>query len=110
MQFRTPPPDVRLVGSFARPFDHAIAAARTCYSARGIIDAGEVAGDALTDPAARADALRRRDGLARDLYHAGHHTVFQHAHYTFAIERVSRHAIWTFLHAHPFYNSEQVSQ
>jgi thymidylate synthase ThyX len=36
--------------------------------------------------------------------------VWQHAHFTFAIEQVSRQVIWSVLHAHPFYNSEQVSQ
>jgi len=46
----------------------------------------------------------------RDLYHAGHHSVFQHTHLTFAISKVSRHCVTSFLHAHPFYNSSQASQ
>jgi thymidylate synthase ThyX len=102
-------PDVRLINVFSRPLDNAIAAARTCYSARGIITPEEVAGEGLADPA-RADRLARRDALARDLYQAGHHTTFQHAHLQYALDRVSRQFIWSFLHAHPFYNSEQVSQ
>ncbi|MDQ7029837.1 MAG: FAD-dependent thymidylate synthase [Ardenticatenia bacterium] len=51
-----------------------------------------------------------RDRIARTIYDAGHHTTFQHAHVQFALENVSRHFIWSFLHSHPFYNSEQVSQ
>ena len=52
----------------------------------------------------------RRDALAKSIYAAGHHTTFQHAHFQFALENVSRQFLWTFLHSHPFYNSEQVSQ
>ncbi len=110
MQLRSAGPEVRLVNAVRQPFDGAVAAARTCYASRGIISAEEVGGDALTDPAERAAARARRDQLAQEIYLAGHHTVYQHAHFTFAIERISRHALWAFLHAHPFYNSEQVSQ
>ncbi len=87
------------MNAFARPYDNVVAAARTCYSARGIITPDEVA----RKPA-------QRDRIARSIYQAGHHTTLQHAHLQFAIRNVSRHFIWTFLHSHPFYNSEQVSQ
>lgn len=110
LRLRTPPPEVRLVNTFARPFDNAIATARTCYSAKGIVSAEEVGGDALPTPESRAKALARRDELGRSLYQAGHHTVFEHAHFQFTLDRVSRHALWVFFHAHPFYDSEQVSQ
>ena len=30
--------------------------------------------------------------------------------FVFILDNVSRLAIWSFFHAHPFYNSEQVSQ
>ncbi len=110
LTFRTPPPEVRLVNAFARPLDNAIAAARTCYASKGIVTPEDVGGDLLASDAERAEALRRRDAMALELYQAGHHTVFQHAHFQFAIDRVSRHALWAFFHAHPFYNSEQVSQ
>jgi thymidylate synthase ThyX len=40
----------------------------------------------------------------------GHHTVYQHAHFEFGLENVSRQFVWSFLHSHPFYNSEQSSQ
>jgi flavin-dependent thymidylate synthase len=95
----SPEPRVELVNAFDRPFDNAIATARTCYSARGIVRAEDVASDPDL-----------RDRLARSIYRGGHHTVLQHAHFQFALSNVSRQFIWTFLHSHPFYNSEQVSQ
>ncbi len=97
------------MNAFARPFDGVVAAARTCYSSKGIVTPEEVAGDSAGEPE-RARRHERRDALARDLYAAGHHTTYQHAHFQFALENVSRQLIWTFLHAHPFYNSEQTSQ
>ncbi|HMM43762.1 MAG TPA: FAD-dependent thymidylate synthase, partial [Thermomicrobiales bacterium] len=45
-----------------------------------------------------------------DLFDAGHHTTFQHANFVFVLDGVSRLAIWSFFHHHPYYNSEQVSQ
>ncbi|HEY3354294.1 MAG TPA: FAD-dependent thymidylate synthase [Polyangia bacterium] len=96
--FRSPAPVVKLCAAFARPFDNAVATARTCYSAR-LVDELDVA----RDPA-------RRDDLARSIYAAGHHTTLQHAHFQFALANVSRQLIWSLLHSHPFYNSEQVSQ
>ena len=103
-------PEVKLVNSFARPFDNAIATARTCYSAKGIITAEQVAALDATDETKRAKRLKQRDELGASLFQAGHHTVFQHAHFQFALSNVSRHFVWNFLHSHPFYNSEQVSQ
>jgi thymidylate synthase ThyX len=96
--FVSAPPKVTLVNRFELPFDNAIATARTCYSSKGIIGADQVT------------HWPRRDELAASLYQAGHHTVFQHAHFQFALENVSRQFVWSFLHSHPFYNSEQVSQ
>lgn len=101
---------VRLVAAFPRPVDVAVAAARTCYSAAGPVLPDRVAGDHLTAEEEREKAKARRDRLAKSLYLAGHHTTFQHAHFLFAIEGVSRQFVWSFLHAHPFANSEQVSQ
>jgi flavin-dependent thymidylate synthase len=91
------PLKVKLINAFANPFKNAIATARTCYSSKGII----------TDEGV---SLEKHAALAKSIYEAGHHTTLQHAHFQFAIEGVSRHAIWSFLHSHPFYNSEQVSQ
>jgi flavin-dependent thymidylate synthase len=97
--FSSPPPRVRLVHAFERPFENVVATARTCYSAKGIITEDQ----ASSKP-------ERRDALAKSIYQAGHHTTFQHAHFQFALENVSRQFLWSFLHSHPFYNSEQVSQ
>lgn len=108
--FLSPEPRVTLINGFTRPFDNAVAAARTCYSSKGIVTAAAVAGDDAADEEARAAARGRRDALAEDIFHAGHHTVFQHAQFQFALENVSRQFVWSFLHSHPFYNSEQVSQ
>ena len=90
------PPVVRLTATFRDPLANAMATAKTCYSSGGIIDADAVGANYAE--------------LAQDLYRSGHHTTLQHMHFQFAIERVSRHCVWSFLHAHPFYNSEQVSQ
>ena len=84
LHFASPPPRVRLVNAFDRPFDNAVAAARTCYSSRGIVDTSDVAGD--DEPADRVERRRRRDALARDIFRAGHLTVFQHAHFQFSVE------------------------
>src|SRR5713101_3706498 len=97
--FSSPPPRVRLVHAFERPFENVVATARTCYSAKGIVTEDQAS--------ARPE---RRDALAKSIYAAGHHTTFQHAHFQFALENVSRQFLWSFLHSHPFYNSEQVSQ
>lgn len=92
----TAQPRVTLRNHFAHPFDSAIAAARTCYSSR------------LIDPSEVNDKHRVNIGSAT--YYGGHHTVYQHAHFEFGIENISRQFVWSFLHAHPFYNSEQQSQ
>ena len=92
----TAPPRVTLRNSFRHPFDSAIAAARTCYSSR------------LINPEEITDKQRLNIGAAT--FYSGHHTVFQHAHFEFGLENVSRQFVWSFLHAHPFYNSEQQSQ
>ena len=90
------PPRVTLRNAFARPFDSAIAAARTCYAPR------------LIGPEEITDKQRVNIGAAT--FFGGHHTVYQHAHFEFGLENISRQFVWSFLHAHPFYNSEQQSQ
>jgi thymidylate synthase ThyX len=90
------PPRVTLRNAFAHPFDSAIAAARTCYSSR------------LIGPEEVTDKQRLNIGAAT--FFSGHHTVYQHAHFEFGLENISRQFVWSFLHAHPFYNSEQQSQ
>jgi len=108
--FLSPEPQAFITNAFARPFDNVVATARTCYSAKGIITDADVAGPQDADETLRAEKAAARDHLAQDLYRAGHHTTLQHAHFQFALSNVSRHFIWSFLHSHPFYNSEQVSQ
>jgi len=92
----TAAPRVTLRNTFAHPFDSAIAAARTCYA------------DHLITPEEITDKQRLNIGAAT--FNSGHHTVFQHATFEFGLENVSRQFVWSFLHAHPFYNSEQQSQ
>lgn len=92
----TAAPRVTLRNAFSHPYDSAIAAARTCYAPR-LIQAGEI-------------TERQRINIGAATFYSGHHTVFQHAHFEFGLENVSRQFVWSFLHAHPFYNSEQQSQ
>jgi thymidylate synthase ThyX len=94
--FEAAVPRVTLRNSFAHPYDSAIAAARTCYAPR------------LISPEEITDKQRTTIGAAT--FFSGHHTVYQHAHFEFGLENISRQFVWSFLHAHPFYNSEQQSQ
>ena len=94
--------DVQLVGAIGHPFELAVASAKTCYSSRGIIYPDDVSKD--------EKAMAVRDRIASSTLEAGHLTTRQHAHFVFALDGVSRQFIWSFLHSHPFYNSEQVSQ
>jgi len=98
MRFLSNPPKIRLTKAFSTPFRNVVATARTCYSSKGIIGDEDVGTPEKFAP------------LAQSIYEAGHHTTYQHAHFQFSMEQVSRHFLWGFLHAHPFYNSEQVSQ
>jgi thymidylate synthase ThyX len=89
-------PEVHLRNWFDRPYDDAVAAARTCYSPRVI------AADEVTD--------RQRRIIGPLTYRAGHHTVYQHATFEFGLSGISRQLVWSFLHSFPFYNTEQQSQ
>jgi thymidylate synthase ThyX len=92
----TAPPRITLRNAFTHPYDSAIAAARTCYASRLIVP------EEITD--------KQRLNIGAATFYSGHHTVYQHAHFEFGLENVSRQFVWSFLHAHPFYNSEQQSQ
>ena len=97
----SPEPVVILENAFQNPYDNAVATARTCYSSK-VIRAADVS--------ATEETKIRRDAIAQSIYQAGHHTTIQHATFQFVLDKVSRQMIWSFLHSHPFYNSEQVSQ
>jgi thymidylate synthase ThyX len=89
-------PQVRLRNWFDRPYDDAISAARTCYSPR-VIEADEI-------------TERQRRSIGPLTFEGGHHTVFQHATFEFALSGISRQLVWSFLHGFPYYNTEQQSQ
>jgi thymidylate synthase ThyX len=95
-------PVVKLIDCTRMPFDTSIASARTCYSSRGIVRPEDVS----ATPEARA----LRDRIAASTLKAGHLTTRQHPQFIFTLEKVSRQLVWSFLHSHPYYNSEQVSQ
>jgi thymidylate synthase ThyX len=96
-----PEPEVELQSAFQNPYSTIVAAARTCYSSRVVTPQ-----DVDKDERAR----EMRDRIYDGIYDAGHHTTLQHPTFLFVLRKVSRQFIWSFLHAHPFYNSEQVSQ
>ncbi|MEK8022426.1 MAG: FAD-dependent thymidylate synthase [Candidatus Hydrogenedentota bacterium] len=92
---------VELLHATPAPYENAVATAMTCYSSR-LIKTPEVSKD--------EKAIARRDRIAERTFKAGHNTTLQHNTFQFAFHGVSRYLLWTFLHDHPFYNSEQVSQ
>lgn len=103
--------------STLHPSSVTIAAAWSCYGGKPakVENVRKLLGPApegLSEEKA-ADREQRRSRALRlysDLFAAGHHTTMQHASFTFVLDNVSRLAIWSFFHSHPFYNSEQVSQ
>lgn len=103
------PPKAEILAVFDRPYEGAVAAARTCYSGNGIVSADQVSGIGL--PAEKAAQRQlQRDRIAASTFAAGHHTTLQHGHVSFGLDDVSRQVVWSLLHSHPFHNSEQVSQ
>ncbi|MFH1455438.1 MAG: FAD-dependent thymidylate synthase [archaeon] len=95
---------VKLINSTKHhPLDAMVAGARTCYTK-----------DAVTPQQVKKRVKNKgskaRDELAQSVFGSGHHTTLEHSVFTFLIEGVSRQALWSFLHSHPFYNSSQQSQ
>jgi flavin-dependent thymidylate synthase len=84
-------------GPDSDPINTVVGSARTCYS------------KTLKTPE-DIEGFEKKFKMAADLLTAGHHTTLQHIHFTFAMEGISRLAIWRFFHSHRFYNSDQVSQ
>lgn len=107
--FVSQPPRITLISAFERPYENAVAAARTCYSGGGIVSADQASGVGLP-PEKQLAREEQRDRIAASTFKAGHHTTLQHGHVSFGLDAISRHFTWSFLHSHPFYNSEQVSQ
>jgi thymidylate synthase ThyX len=118
--FHSAAPGVTLLReeSTQHPFALAVAAAWSCYggrpakveTVRKLVYEPEPEGLSPVKAADRAHRRERAMKLYADLFAAGHHTTLQHANFVFVLDNVSRLAIWSFFHAHPFYNSEQVSQ
>ena len=118
--FRSVAPGVTLLReeSTQHPFALAVAAAWSCYGGRPakvesvqkLVYEPDPEGMSPVKAADRAHRRERAMKLYADLFSAGHHTTLQHANFVFVLDNVSRLAIWSFFHAHPFYNSEQVSQ
>ncbi len=74
-----------------------VAAAKTCYSKEL----------PLPEDISDQEAAKR---LAQSVFKSGHHTLFQHPYFTFAINGVSRLAVWSFFHRTSHYNTSQQSQ
>lgn len=93
---------VKVISYTPYPFDLGAASARTCYSSKGIL---------YPEDMTKSEKAREiRERVARSTLKSGHLTTRQHAHFVFGIEGISRQLLWQYLHAHPYYNSEQVSQ
>jgi thymidylate synthase ThyX len=120
LRFASGGPSVALLReeSTAHPFALTVAAAWSCYGAKParvenvlrLVAEPAPAGLNPVKAADRADRRERAMRLYADLFAAGHHTTLQHASFVFVLDNVSRLALWSFFHSHPFYNSEQVSQ
>lgn len=96
-----PQPKVKLMPQSKEIMDTVVATARTCYASKPILPE-----EVTKDEKSRAIAEKVQQSTKK----AGHNTTRLHKSLTFKLEDVSRQFIWSFLHAHPFYNSEQVSQ
>ncbi len=92
-----PPLEIKVANMHVAPYDTSVAAARTCYSGKGIISKEDITQD-------------NRERIGKNIYKSGHTTPFLHSYVTFTVGGISRQFAWTFLHSHQFYNSEQVSQ
>jgi len=75
--------------------------ARVCYSSKGLyrpVDYLDPKHESITDL------------IVESTRKSGHLTTRQNFEILFGLDNVSRQLIWSFLHPHPFYNSDQVSQ
>jgi len=101
------PPAIKFVKALSNnPLSATESAARTCYQPELITE-----DDVVEKCESSDDGLENQERFVKDnLYNTGHHTTLEHNVFKFGIEGVSRNLIWSFLHSHPFYNSEQQSQ
>ena len=83
--FENAPPKVELIRYFHAPSDQAASAALTCTNEDLRFSASP-------------QAINR---MLPSVYKAGHHTLFQHPHFSFGLSGVSRQFIWAMLHSHP---------
>lgn len=99
--FISPPPRVSVVEGPSKVVALAYAAARTCYSEElvfpNVFPEDRSSGKAMVS-------------LAQSTYQAGHHTLWQHPNFVFALQGVSRLLVWSLLHSFPYYNTSQQSQ
>jgi thymidylate synthase ThyX len=95
-------PVIKLIDYTNQAFHVSIASARTCYSSKGVLLPEEMDTD--------EKAIEIRNKVAKSTKKAGHLTTRQHPQFIFTMDKVSRQFVWAFLHSHPYYNSEQVSQ
>ena len=106
--FQSEAPDIILVNAFNQPFSDIIATARTCYSSK-VVKPEDIMPEGLSDEEMQKK-IDFAHGLAGSIFEAGHHTTLQHTQFQFLLVGVSRQLVWSLLHSHPFYNSEQQSQ
>lgn len=97
-QIVTGEPRVQLLAYTEQPYALSVASARTCYLPR------------VMSVAEANERPEVRDVVAKLCFESGHHTPFQHPTFVFGLENISRQFTWSFLHSHPYYNSEQSSQ
>ncbi len=109
--FLSPEPTVKLLHALSyNPQSNTRAAAKTCYSPKLLTEEGFQKRLENANEQERIILLEDMDRLINDLYDSGHHTTLEHNVFQFALTQTSRAAIHSFLHSHPFYNSEQQSQ
>lgn len=100
------PPRIKKVSALSKnPLLATEAAAKTCYQSKLVSE------DLLEKKEADGSLNRENtDRFVNELFDTGHHTTFEHNVFKFEIENVSRQLVWSFLHSHPFYNTDQQSQ
>jgi thymidylate synthase ThyX len=89
-------PEVTLRWGTPNAYNECVGKALICYDGN------------IVDYRKKSDAYLRAVGDS--CYKAKHHTIFQHATFSFNITNISRQCVWEILHSHPNYNTSQASQ